>query len=79
MKGSVLCVHKIRVRHPDAVHHKVAKKHGFVEPVIKTFISPSLAKEDVQTEVLLRRKRTRKVFQSITPSGLADGGHCHKF
>ena len=24
VKGSVLCVHKIRIRHPDAVHHKVA-------------------------------------------------------
>lgn len=52
VKGPVLCVHKIRVRHPDAIHHKVAEKHGFVESVIQTFIFPSLAKKDVQAEVL---------------------------
>lgn len=66
MKGPVFGVHKIRVRHPDAVHHKVAKEHGFVEPVIKTFIFPRLAKEDVQGKVLLRRKRARKVFKELT-------------
>lgn len=58
----MLCIHKIRVRHPDAVHHKVTKKHGFVEAVIKSFIFPRLAKEDVKAEVLLSRKIARKVF-----------------
>jgi len=66
VKGPVLCVHKIRVRHPDAIHHKVAEKHGFVEPVIQAFIFPSLAKKDVQAEVLLGKEIT-KGFQGSTP------------
>ena len=73
----MLCVHKIRVRHPDAIHHKVAKKHGFVETMIETFIFPRLAKEDVQAEVLLSRKRTRKVFQSFIPSRKEGGEYPH--
>ena len=45
-------IHKIRIRHPDTVHHKVAKEHGFIEPVIKPFVFPCLAKEDVEGKVL---------------------------
>lgn len=45
-------VHKVRVRHPDAIHYCIAKEHGLLEPVIKAFVSPLLTKEDVQGKVL---------------------------
>ena len=52
MKRSMFSVHKVRVRHPDAIHYCIAKEHSLVEPVIKAFISPLLTKKDVQRKVL---------------------------
>ena len=48
VERSVFCVHKVSIWHPDAVQHKITKKHGFVEAMIETLISPGLTKKDVQ-------------------------------
>lgn len=53
MKASMFGVYKVRIRHPDAIHYRVAKEHGLVEPVIKPLVCPLLSKEDVQQKVLV--------------------------
>lgn len=53
MKASMFGVYKVRIRHPDAIHYRVAKEHGLVESVIKPLVCPLLSKEDVQQKVLV--------------------------
>ena len=53
MKASMFGVYKVRIRHPDAIHYRVAKEHGLVELVIKPLVCPLLSKEDVQQKVLV--------------------------
>ena len=53
MKASMFGVYKVCIRHPDAIHYRVAKEHGLVDPVIKPLVCPLLSKEDVQQKVLV--------------------------